>query len=152
MLISRRLAWSKLGCIAQLSDGKIIFRAVVRNQETGLWSLSPEQPRPIVAPQGVTFVHIEFSSLGLDLVAFDQHGYPHVYTISFALDRMNPQPVNAAHLRDDMNVVVGIYWLPMYPGQFKVGCHTILRRSISDSSRAPSLHLIPRMATLGKAL
>lgn len=62
----------------------------------------------------------------MDIVAFDQYGYPHIYSIAYALDRMPAYPVNATPIRDDLNMVAGTYWISMYPNNFKVS-HCSLR-------------------------
>lgn len=89
---------------------------------SGIWSLSDASPQPLVAPDGVTLVHLEWSSLGLDLVAFDFFGNAYFYTLAFALGRMQQHPANLVEEHSDVGVVVGLHWLPIYPNQFKV-CH-----------------------------
>jgi len=118
----RRLAWSKTGSIARIvSDGsKITFQAVVRSPDTGIWSLSDESPQPIIAPENVFFQHLEWSNLGLDLVALDQNGCPHLYAIAFALDRLQPHTVHLKNGTDDLSAAVGLHWLPLHPSQSKV--------------------------------
>lgn len=121
----RQIAWSKTGSIARITtDGtRIAFRAVVRDSKSGIWSLSSESPEPVHAPENVVFTHIEWSGLGLDLVALDQTGMPHLYTLALALGRVQPCTTQFSDVQGDLGAFAGLHWLPIFPTQFKVGVH-----------------------------
>lgn len=83
----------------------------MRDSETGAWSLSDESPQPVVAQRDSVFVHVEWSASGYELVATDLSGQILIFTMAYALNRLNPSPLNYSPLPDDLNVVVGLQWL-----------------------------------------
>lgn len=121
----RKLAYSNTGSIAQIVDGgaKITFRAILRNPKTGIWSLLNESKHPLLPPDGSKWEHIKFNNIGIDLAATDSQGRVFVYTLQGALGRMPLAPENierTPHVRPDLEAVVGLYWIPMYPTEFRV--------------------------------
>ena len=95
----------------------------MRDMKTGAWSLTEESKFPIVAPAGTTFEHLQFSGIGIDLAVVDNNGSVHVYTLVGALGKMPPAPSNIPpneNPQSDLNAVVGLHWLPVFPTEFKV--------------------------------
>ncbi|KAK3725235.1 Mediator of RNA polymerase II transcription subunit 16 [Vermiconidia calcicola] len=120
-----KVAWSNTGSIAYItSEGqKIAFRALIRDQKTGEWDFTEESKTPIPAPEGATWEHLQFSGIGIDLAAIDDRGVVHMHTLVGALGKMPaaPMSVEAAEQggRSDLDAVVGMHWLPVYPGEFR---------------------------------
>lgn len=93
-----------------------------RDPKTGIWALSEPSKTPTLAPDGVAFEHIQFSSIGIDLAAADNHGHVRVYALSGALGKMPLAPSNIAlegRDQSEVDVVIGLHWLPTYPTAFK---------------------------------
>lgn len=125
---NRKLAWSNAGSLAQIVDEgrKIAFRALMRNQKTGDWSLTEISKSPIPAPEGTTWEHIRFNGVGIDLSAVDSHAGVHVFTLMGALGNMVAAQSNVNQgdgPKSELDAVVGLHWLPMFPTEFKV-CHS----------------------------
>lgn len=122
----RKLDWAATGSIAQISpDGRrISFRVVSRNQQTGTWSLAEESGgSPLLAPDGAIWQHIQFSRIGINLATVNSRGAVVVYTLIGTLGGMGLPPTNvkpAETSRSDLDAVVGMHWLPIYPTEFKV--------------------------------
>ncbi|KAK6391072.1 hypothetical protein LTR65_004829 [Meristemomyces frigidus] len=115
-----KLAWSNTGGIAQISkDGnKITVRTMARDHKTGVHSLSEESRFPIEAPEGRQYVHLHFNGPGVDVAAVDGQGGIHLYTVAGAIGRMQSVPGESAITngdRSDLDAVVGMHWLPLYP-------------------------------------
>ena len=97
--------------------------------KTGVWSLTEESKYPISVPEGITFEHLQFSGIGIDLAVVDNHGSVHVYTLVGALGKMPLAPSNippSESPRSDLDAVVGLHWLPVYPTEFKVRSKPLL--------------------------
>lgn len=131
----QRLAWSKTGAISYISSDRrrILLRTSLRNRETHQWELTDDLPEPISAPDGVCFTHIQWSRLGLDLVALDQYGNHHIYTLVFALDRLQAQRLSIPQLAQSPSPVIGIHWLPIFPQQFRASQSEESSRSMPDN-------------------
>ena len=100
-----------------------MFRALIRDQKTGAWSLTEESQHPILAPEGTVFEHVQYSGIGIDLSVADSHGSVHVHTLVGALGNMPLAPSNinpSEQCRGDLDMVVGLHWLPVYPTEFRV--------------------------------
>ncbi|KAF2157753.1 hypothetical protein K461DRAFT_290037 [Myriangium duriaei CBS 260.36] len=117
----QRLAWSKTGTISYISSDrrKIILRTTIRDSKTNAWVLTDDLIEPVKADEGVRFTHIQWSRLGLDLVALDQYGHYHIYTLVYALDRLRGQIALASQSQNVSTPIVGLHWLPIYPQQFR---------------------------------
>ncbi|KAK3115231.1 Mediator of RNA polymerase II transcription subunit 16 [Teratosphaeriaceae sp. CCFEE 6253] len=120
-----KLAWSNAGFIAQISDDsrQIAFRTVMRDQKSGSSELSEESHFPISAPDGVLFVHLQFSGLGTDLAVADSHGGVHVYSLTGVLGRMQAAPADISvndGVKTELDAVVGLHWLPTWPIEYRV--------------------------------
>lgn len=95
----------------------------MRNMKTGLWELTEESKFPLEAPEGVTFEHLQFSGIGIDLSVVDSRGFVQVYTLTGALGKMRAAPSNLPPIEgggSDLDAVVGMHWLPLHPMEFKV--------------------------------
>lgn len=93
----------------------------MRNQKDGTWSLSPESQYPLTAPDGARIVHVEFNGIGIDVAAFDDSGRLYLWTLASALGRMQPARVESSNGKiGDLEVAIGVHWLPVYPTQFRV--------------------------------
>ena len=124
-LSNSKLAWANTGSVAQIRDQgrKIVFRALVRNLKTGAWDLAEESKYPVEAPEGVTFEHLQFSGIGIDLAIVDSRGLVQVYTLIGALGKMRAAPSNVLPgdgSGGDLDAVVGLLWLPLFPMEYKV--------------------------------
>ena len=126
-----KLAYANTGCIAQIRDHgrKIVFRALMRNLKTGIWDLTPESKFPVEAPEGLTFEHLQFSGIGIDLAVVDSRGFVQVYTLIGALGKMRAAPTSVQPIEgagSDLDAVVGMHWLPLHPMEFKVSLMFLL--------------------------
>ncbi|PNS19940.1 peptidyl-tRNA hydrolase [Sphaceloma murrayae] len=117
----QRLTWSKNATLAYISEDNrhVRFRLVIRDPEKQRWVLSNDSPSKVTAPDDAYFVHIQWSSVGMDLVALDQYGRPHLYQLAYALDRLAPHTFTLQQPADDLSTVVGLHWLPVHPNQFR---------------------------------
>lgn len=118
--------WSTAGYIAQITDDgqKIGLRTTVRNPKTGDWTLTEQSRHPVEAPEGVTFKHIQASSIGTELAAVDSQGKVHVYSSLNSplgkLSQSHVQPEDNKNLGGDLDAVVGLHWLAVWPTEFRV--------------------------------
>lgn len=115
----------------------------VEDPKTGAWSPSKDSPHPILAPEGSRFVHVQFSSLGHDLVVLDDVGLAHMFIAPTGLGRMHANPSDIGSDRTGRNsndAVVGLHWLPVWPAEFKVSIiascesHNLLLTDMVDTS------------------
>lgn len=100
----------------------------MRNLKTGAWDLTQESRYPVEAPQGVTFEHLQFSGMGIDLAVVDSRGFVQVCTLIGALGKMRAAPTTVPPIEgggSDLDAVVGMHWLPLYPMEFKVSCRSV---------------------------
>lgn len=91
--------------------------------KTKLWTVSPASKFPIKAPQGRTFVHVQFSGIGIDLAIVDSAGMVHMRNLACALGRMVPaekDPAREIQPKNELDVVVGMHWLSLWPAEFTV--------------------------------
>lgn len=123
--ICRKLAWGNTGSIAHISaDGsKVSFYVLVRDVKTKLWTVGAESKSPVKAPPGRTFVHVQFSGIGIDLAIVDSAGMVHMRALAGALGRMVPaerDPTREVHPKNELDMVVGMHWLGLFPAEFSV--------------------------------
>jgi mediator of RNA polymerase II transcription subunit 16 len=121
----RKLAWSNTGSVARISSDrrKVTFCVFVEDPKTGAWAPGKESPHPIHAPEGSHFVHVQFSSLGHDLVVLDDVGLAHMFIAPTGLGRMHVSATDFGFDRtgrSSMDAVVGLHWVPVWPTEFKV--------------------------------
>ena len=96
---------------------------MLRDQTTGNWRLSDESKHPVLASEGKKFVHIQFNGIGNDVAVVDHLGILHMYTLSHGvLSRMQHVPNGAVQSdgRSELDAVVGMHWLPIWPTEFRV--------------------------------
>jgi len=110
----------------------------VEDPKTGAWAPGKESPHPIRAPEGSRFVHVQFSSLGHDLVVLDDVGLAHLFIAPTGLGRMHVGITDFGLDRTGRNsndAVVGTHWLSVWPSEFKVSIIAsglILRNLLTD--------------------
>lgn len=124
-LFLRKLAWANTGSIAYIAaDGsKVSFYALVRDMKAKMWAISAESKFSIKAPPDRTFVHVQFSGMGIDLAIVDSAGMVHLRTLAGALGRMIPaerDPARVTHPKNELDAVVGMHWLSLWPAEFTV--------------------------------
>jgi mediator of RNA polymerase II transcription subunit 16, fungi type len=138
------LVWSNNGSIAHVSrDGrKISFSALFRDQKTGRWNLN-ESNYAVDAPPGKLFVHIQFNGLGLDLAAVDSEGGVHLYSLAGSINRLHQAHGEYAAGRGDIDQIVGMHWLRLYPNEFGVSVGTPLSISSADQFRFQAPYITP---------
>ncbi|KAK4894066.1 Mediator of RNA polymerase II transcription subunit 16 [Elasticomyces elasticus] len=148
-----KLAWSNAGYMAQISGdgGKVTLRTVFRDQQSSSSSLSEESKFPVIAPDGVHFVHIQFSRLGTDLAVADNQGGVHVYIMAGVLGRLQLAPADVSvneGIKTELDAVVGLHWLATWPTEFrapyigpatKIGQRWSTQMKMLDST-APRMH------------
>lgn len=120
-----KLAWANTGSIAHISaDGsKIFFHALVRDMKTKLWTINGASKFPIEAPPGRTFVHVQFSGIGIDLAIVDSLGMVYMRSLAGALGRMvaaERDPTRDIQPKNELDTVVGMHWLGLWPAEFTV--------------------------------
>jgi hypothetical protein len=95
----------------------------VEDPKTGAWAPGKESPHPIHAPDGSHFVHVQFGSLGHDLVVLDDVGLAHMFIAPTGLGRMHVSATDFGFDRtgrSSNDAVVGLHWVPTWPTEFKV--------------------------------
>lgn len=118
-MVLRGIAWSRQGTIASIaSDGRSIDLRFLRcHPTTGAWEISQPTPCLVLSPvlANCPIVHIAWASTSSpDIAVIDSVGRVFILTFSIALNRSyvarkwDNDPV------DDLNAVVGCYWLPTY--------------------------------------
>lgn len=83
------------------------------------------------ASEGTHFVHVQFSGPGTEMAAVDDQGGVHVHSLTGAIGRMSPammDPGAKVYDRTDLDAVVGLHWLPLWPSEFKVSGQDILTK------------------------
>jgi mediator of RNA polymerase II transcription subunit 16 len=113
---NRKVAWSKLGCIAIINaDGTgVETRHLACNPSDGRWLLSAAYPIRDVARihEGQKLQHVTWSSQGADLAAVDVLGRVSFYTVYVAINALSLVTVLQVDQDDDLNVLAGFWWLP----------------------------------------
>lgn len=127
----RGIAWSKQGTIASISkDGQSIdLRFIRAHPDNGSWQLS--QPTPWnfggILP-GCPIVHLAWAGQSSpELAIIDSVGRVSIWSFSITLNRPYPVRKWDQNPADDLQAVVGCYWLPL--------------ASPSRQVLGPSLHL-----------
>lgn len=111
----RKLAWSRLGCIAYISqDGlRVHVRHLVCRPSDGKWVLSNDHPlNPVTeAHGGQTLTHLSWNETGSELAVVDVSGRVSVFSISIALNSVAAHRQAIIDPADDGAQVVGMMWL-----------------------------------------
>ncbi|KAK0272609.1 Mediator of RNA polymerase II transcription subunit 16 [Friedmanniomyces endolithicus] len=118
------LAWSNAGYMAAISrtSGAISFRTIIRHRQSGESILSEELKYLVPSPEDAHFAHIQFSGAGTELAAADSLGGVHVYTMTGVLGRLQAAPTRTSikeGRRNELERVVGLHWLQLWPGEFR---------------------------------
>lgn len=112
---SRKIAWSRLGCIASISpDGlRVIVRYLQCRPSDGKWVLGEESPLAPVfdTHNGNQLTHLSWNETGSDLAVVDCSGRISIYSISIALNSITGLRQASFDAGDDGNQVVGMIWL-----------------------------------------
>ncbi|KJF61295.1 RNA polymerase II Mediator complex subunit Sin4, variant 1 [Coccidioides immitis RS] len=111
----RKLAWSKLGAIAYISnDGqKVFLQNILCNADDGEWSLCDGRFRCKIAEaqSGHTFIHLCWHESGSDLAIVDSCGRVMIVSMSIALNAFAVSRSIVIDPDDDGNQPVGLMWL-----------------------------------------
>lgn len=120
LIIFRGVAWSRWGCIASIiENGKNLeFRNLRCHPRDGSWNVS----EPTVAPfnlssENIPFQHLCWSPNGTDLAVIDAAGRISIFTTSTFLNTPNILRSGQTDPPEDLNAVVGAYWLNVLPPQ-----------------------------------
>ena len=112
---NRKLAWSKLGCIASIStDGRRVHgRNVMYDADNGQWRLSREclVHQANEAQEGHRLCHLSWNHSGGELAVFDVMGRITVLQMVMAMNRLLVSRPSDHHHEDDLGGVVGAIWL-----------------------------------------
>lgn len=112
---SRKVAWSRLGCIAYIShDGlRVNVRHLQCQPSDGKWVLSDDTPLlPVTeAHGGHPLVHLCWNEMGSELAVVDSSGRVSIYSILVALNSIAGLRQAAFDPDDDGSQIVGIMWL-----------------------------------------
>lgn len=135
LTLSRKIAWSKNGCVAYISpDGYTVnLKVFSRDAATGKWNLGKNVLLQV--PEGYDdyhFVHLSWSHLGNDLAVMDASGRVMFFSCAMALDRMQFIRAEPAHQESELDSVVGMHWLAILPYEQKVGEQTVNPTKITD--------------------
>ena len=113
----RGIAWSRQGTIASISkDGQSINLRFLRSHpENGSWQLSQPTPWhfPAILPD-CPIVHLAWAGQSSpELAIIDSVGRVSIMSFSITLNRPYPARKWDQDLVDDLQAVVGCYWLPL---------------------------------------
>jgi mediator of RNA polymerase II transcription subunit 16, fungi type len=120
LMISRGVAWSKWGCIASvIGNGKNLeFRNLRCHPRDGSWDVSePTVPPFSLSSDNIPFQHLCWSPNGTDLAAIDAAGRISIFTTSTFLNMPNLVRSGQTDPPEDLNAVIGAYWLNVVPPQ-----------------------------------
>ena len=117
-LAFRKLAWSKIGCIAYITqDGKgIHLGSLIYTPATRSWTHQSHED-PMLVDQlskfykGRELASIAWSPSGLELAVVDIYGRLSIFTIFIPINRLAPMKAWTADPEDHANSVVGMLWL-----------------------------------------
>ena len=116
ILLSRRVAWSRLGGIAYISpdSSEVRFRCLKFQPKVAKWDLSKDY---LIIQRAVTdeqhaFVHLEWSQTGIDLAVADTVGKVSVFAFSTtAINHSTAAPITTIDQHSELDRAVGMYWL-----------------------------------------
>jgi mediator of RNA polymerase II transcription subunit 16 len=115
---TRKIAWSRLGCIASISQDstRVNVRHLQCQQSDGKWLLSDETPLNQVSEvhAGHALVHLCWNDSGTELAVADSSGRVSIYSIPIALNSVNVTRQAAFDPDDDGAQIVGMMWLSQY--------------------------------------
>ena len=116
ILLSRRIAWSRLGGIAYISpdSSEVRFRCLKFQPTVAKWDLSKDYSivQRAVTDEHHAFVHLEWSQTGIDLAVADTVGKVSVFTFSTtAINQSTAAPIAMIDQHSELDRAVGMYWL-----------------------------------------
>lgn len=119
LTLNRRIAWSKLGTVASITDDGLFveFRYLRCDPDDGSWQLSePTRCDLVSGSEHNPLVHLSWSSTSIpELAIIDAVGRVALLTFSIALNRPYFFRKWDADPLDDLNAIVGCYWLSLTP-------------------------------------
>lgn len=111
----RKLAWSRLGCIAYISQDarQVNVRHLMCNPSDGKWILSDDYPLSQIADahSGQPLIHLSWNENGADLAVADVSGRVSIFSISMALNNIVINRQATLDQSDDGAQIVGMMWL-----------------------------------------
>ncbi|KAJ4353410.1 Mediator of RNA polymerase II transcription subunit 16 [Didymosphaeria variabile] len=117
-----RIAWSKNGCLAYITpDGLgVNLRVFARVSSTETWDLGTDVQLDIPHHnEEFPLVHLSWSHLGNDLAVVNAAGHVLIFSCAMVLDRMNFTRTELAQSDNEIDAVVGMHWLAIYPYEQK---------------------------------
>ncbi|KAK7193454.1 hypothetical protein DPSP01_000017 [Paraphaeosphaeria sporulosa] len=117
-----RIAWSKNGCIAYIvPDGLgVNLRVFSRTGSTEKWDLGTDVQLDIPHQSDeFPLVHLSWSHLGNDLAVVNAAGHVMIFSCAMVLDRMNFTRTELSQPDNEIDAVVGMHWLAIYPYEQK---------------------------------
>ncbi|KAL5408029.1 hypothetical protein PMIN03_006810 [Paraphaeosphaeria minitans] len=117
-----RIAWSKNGCIAYITpDGLgVNLRVFSRTNSTEKWDLGTDVHLDIPHQNDeFPLVHLSWSHLGNDLAVVNAAGHVMIFSCAMVLDRMNFTQTELSQSYNEIDAVVGMHWLAIYPYEQK---------------------------------
>lgn len=117
--ISRKITWSKGGCIAYISGDNcnIILKHLICDSYDGQWKLSKGYSLDDLPPvhDGGDIVHLSWSHSGSELAVVDLLGRISVFSIFITMNRLNSSRRCILDPEDHLGAVVGLMWLHTTP-------------------------------------
>jgi mediator of RNA polymerase II transcription subunit 16 len=115
LYFNRKIAWSKLGCIAYISQDSlaVYIRHLRCRPSDGKWVLSEDTLLNQVtdAHGGYPLIHLSWNESGSDLAIADSAGRVSIFAISMAMNSFGGSRSAMIDPDDDGNQVVGMLWL-----------------------------------------
>ncbi len=112
---NRKVAWSKLGCIAYITNGGqgVNIRTLLSRTEDGKWGLSGDYPLSHFSsvPGQQNLVHLSWNQTGSDLAVVDVFGRVSIFSILITMNRFAISRSCVMDQEDDMGAIVGLSWL-----------------------------------------
>lgn len=132
----RSIAWSKWGSIASISsNGTALNLQNLRcDPADGSWSLTEPLPLPRLVESDVPLKHLVWNPLGSDLAVIDSAGRVAILSLFNSLNRPTMSKSCREDPADDLQRVVGCYWLnlaPLTPN--RPVCHTNIQIVATNS-------------------
>lgn len=125
----RKIAWSKLGCIAYIThDGRgVSIRNLLCSPDDGQWKLSEERLEDEVSAvhSDHQIIHLSWNHSGNDLAIIDIFGQISIFTIYITLNRLSLSRRCVIDPEENLSSVVGLKWLNterMVQLTRKIGC------------------------------
>jgi mediator of RNA polymerase II transcription subunit 16, fungi type len=130
--LARKLAWSRLGCIAWISsDGlRVSVRYLLCRPTDGSWVLSDDNLLLSIGDHGHhVLVHLSWNEAGSDLAIVDSSGRVSIYAVSIGLNNLVVQRQAILDPDDEGGQIVGMMWLNVKRPVRRPICEFALKRS-----------------------